>query len=208
MIEIIEIILLTLGMLLVASDILGIPYLKNTAAIENIYSAQTGKISLLEALLRKESAFLSKKIKLEKFKRMALEADLRCAGENITPEQFVAKNIVKASFVFFLSLPLYFIFAPLGFILSGYAVLLYFLPKRKLDKTIKARRERIECELPNFVCAVEKTLKHSRDVMYMIELYRPGAGGEFGKELDITLADMKSGNAEREIPRPEWAPLC
>ena len=72
-----------------------------------------------------------------------------------------------------------------------------------LRKKIGARRARIELELPRFVANIEKILPHSRDVLAMLESYRAGSGEEFGRELDITIADMRSGNDEAALTRLE-----
>lgn len=44
---------------------------------------------------------------------------------------------------------------------------------------------------------------HNRDVVYMLESYAPNAGPELKHELEITVADMKSGNYEGAITRLE-----
>ena len=58
-------------------------------------------------------------------------------------------------------------------------------------------------DVPRLVFTIEKTLKHSRDVLYMLESYKENAGQEMKHELDITVADMKSGNYESAITRLE-----
>ena len=67
----------------------------------------------------------------------------------------------------------------------------------------KNGREKIEYELPRLVFNVEKTLTHNRDVVYMLESYAPNAGPELMHELEITVADMKSGNYEGAVTRLE-----
>ena len=74
---------------------------------------------------------------------------------------------------------------------------------KSVSKRIKAKRERIEYELPRLVSNIEKTLAHNRDVLYMLESYAPNAGPELKHELNITVADMKSGNYEGAITRLE-----
>ena len=72
-----------------------------------------------------------------------------------------------------------------------------------VGKRIKAKREKIEYELPRLVSNIEKTLSHNRDVLYMLDSYAQNAGPELKHELNITVADMKSGNYEDAIIRLE-----
>ena len=68
---------------------------------------------------------------------------------------------------------------------------------------IKTKRDKIEYELPRLVFTIEKTLKHSRDVLNMLETYAKNAGPELQHELSITVADMRSGNYEAALTRLE-----
>ena len=71
-----------------------------------------------------------------------------------------------------------------------------------VDK-IKEKRRHIEYELPRFVSHIEKTLKHNRDVLYILDSYKNNAGDELKQELEITIADMRSGNYEAALTRFE-----
>ena len=46
-------------------------------------------------------------------------------------------------------------------------------------------------------------LQHNRNVILMLQNYREIAGPEMKQELDITLADMLSGNHEQALSRME-----
>ena len=83
------------------------------------------------------------------------------------------------------------------------AVVLYRAEVRSVSKRIGIKREAIEYELPRLVSNIEKTLAHNRDVVNMLESYALNAGAELKNELDITTADMKSGNHEGAITRME-----
>ena len=83
------------------------------------------------------------------------------------------------------------------------AVFLYNREVRSVSRRIKEKRSRIEYELPRLVFTIDKTLKHNRDVLYMLESYAENAGTEMKHELNITAADMRSGNYEAAITRLE-----
>ena len=53
------------------------------------------------------------------------------------------------------------------------------------------------------VSNIDKTLVHSRDVLSILDSYRGHAGEELRRELDITVADMRSGNYEVALTRLE-----
>lgn len=72
-----------------------------------------------------------------------------------------------------------------------------------ISNRIRAKRAKIEYELPRFVFKIEKSLMHSKDVLEMIESFAKNAGPELKHELDITAADMHSGNNEIAITRLE-----
>ena len=74
---------------------------------------------------------------------------------------------------------------------------------RQLTNKIKEKRSKIEYELPRLVANVEKTLKHNRSLLSILTEYSRNAGPELKHELDITIADMNSGNAEAAITRLE-----
>ena len=83
------------------------------------------------------------------------------------------------------------------------AVLLYLKASRGIADAIREKKKQIEYDLPQFVAHVDHTLKHNRDVLYMLESYAENAGTEMNNELKITAADMRSGNYEAAITRLE-----
>ena len=122
---------------------------------------------------------------------------------NVTPEMFKANAIVKAGIIGIFAVPVAFIFPLLSPVILFLAFFLYRFEMKGVSKRIKAKRERIEYELPRLVSNIEKTLAHNRDVLYMLDSYAQNAGPEMKHELNITVADMKSGNYEDAIIRLE-----
>jgi Flp pilus assembly protein TadB len=80
---------------------------------------------------------------------------------------------------------------------------MYFKASKGVADKIKEKRRRIEYELPRFVSHIEKTLKHNRDVLYILDSYQKNAGDELKHEIGITVADMRSGNYEAALTRFE-----
>lgn len=182
---------------------LKLPSRAASRAMHSMGRNRKDKPNPLTLLMRELSGRLAGKLRLNEYRRAQLEADLRTGDMTQTPDQFVAENIVRAGTVAVLAVPVVFVSKFLAVLLLVAAVLFYRLGSMTLRKKIGARRARIELELPRFVANIEKTLPHSRDVLAMLESYRTGAGEEFGRELDITVADMRSGNDEAALTRLE-----
>ena len=182
---------------------LKLPSRAASRAMHSMGRNRKDKPNPLTLLMRELSGRLAGKLRLNDYRRAQLEADLRTGDMTQTPEQFVAENIVRAGTVAVLAVPVAFVSKFFSVLLLVAAVLLYRLGSMTLRKKIGARRARIELELPRFVANIEKILPHSRDVLAMLESYRTGAGEEFGRELDITVADMRSGNDEAALTRLE-----
>ena len=196
-------ILFSCGIGFLLAERLKLPSRSASRAMHSMGRNRKDKPNPLTLLMRELSGRLAGKLRLNEYRRAQLEADLRTGDMMQTPEQFVAENIVRAGTVAVLAIPVAFVSKFLAVLLLVAAVLLYRLGSMTLRKKIGARRTRIELELPRFVANIEKTLPHSRDVLAMLESYRAGAGEEFGRELDITVADMRSGNDEAALTRLE-----
>lgn len=187
----------------ILADLFALPYLKTSKAVINLSKQQRDKTSGLDVWLKGLATALSKFIKINEFKKAQLEADLKTAQMDITPEMFKANAIVKALIIGVLAIPMAFIFPLLCPVIIFLAIFLYNLEIKSVSRRIKDKRQKIEYELPRLVFTIEKTLKHNRDVLYMLDSYRENAGKEMKHELDITVADMKSGNYEAAITRLE-----
>ena len=203
MIQLIAGILVGIGMMYILLDVFKVPYLKTSKSVKTVSKKQREKTSSVDVWLGGIANSLAKIIRINEYKRAELLNDLRTARIDITPEQYKANAIVKAAVLGVFTVPSFFIFPLLSPVILIGAVVVYNIENKKADKKIKEKRRIIEYELPRFVSTVEKTLKHSRDVLYMLESYIPNAGEEFREELSITVADMRSSNYETAITRLE-----
>ena len=98
------------GLYFVLADIYRLPYLKTSKAIINLSKKQKEKSSGLDVWLKGIATWISKHLKLNEFKRIQLEADLKTAQMDITPEMFKANAIEKAFIVGIFAVPVLFIF--------------------------------------------------------------------------------------------------
>ena len=196
-------ILAAVGLAFVLADVYHLPTLKARKATNNLGKKGERKVGMVEIYLKDFSAFLSKKLKLNEYKRAQLEADLKTAGMEITPEIYVADAITKALAVAVFAIPVFFLFQILSLVVLLIAVIVYFKEYQAVSVKIKSRRQKIEYELPRFVSSIEKTMQHNRNVVYILESYKDTAGEELKAELEITIADMRSGNVEIALTRLE-----
>lgn len=191
------------GVGFILSDILKIPKYGASKAVTTLGKRQKKKTNPLDIWLGDLSNFISGKLKLGEYKRLQLKVDLDSADMTLSPEQYVANAIVKALFVGVFAIPFLF-FAPiLSVFIVVIALVTYFSEYKKVGNVIKEKRRRIEYELPRLVSNIDKTLVHSRDVLGILDSYREHAGEDLRRELDITVADMRSGNYEVALTRLE-----
>ena len=191
------------GLFFILADVYAIPYYKTSKAVESLSKLQKEKTSGLDLWLGGIAGWLADRLPMDPFKRSQLEADLRTAQMDVTPEMSRANAIVKAMLVGIMAIPMAVIFPLLCPVVLFLAVFLYNMEIKSVSKRIQGKRAKIEYELPRLVFNIEKTLKHNRDVLYMLESYSKTAGPEMKHELDITAADMRSGNYEAAITRME-----
>ena len=196
-------VLTAIGLAFVLADVYHLPTLKAHKATNNLGKKGERKVGMIEIYLKDFSAFLSKKLKLNEYKRAQLAADLKTAGMEITPEAYVADAITKALAIAVFAIPVFFLFKLLSLVVLFIAVIVYFKEYQAVSVKIKSRRQKIEYELPRFVSSIEKTMQHNRSVVYILESYKDTAGEELKAELEITIADMRSGNVEVALTRLE-----
>ena len=192
-----------IGVYFLLANSLKVPYYKTSKAIVSLSRHQREKTSGLDVWLKGLASWLSKHLRLNDFKRSQLQADLVSAQIEMTPEEYKANALVKAGLVGVFAVPTLFLFPVLSPVILFLAVFLYSRENKAVSRRIREKRDKIEYELPRLVSNIEKTLKHNRDVLYMIESYAENAGPEMKNELKITAADMRSGNYEAAITRLE-----
>lgn len=191
------------GLGFILSDVFRIPKYPVSKAIKSLGKRKNKQISRLEIWLGDFSNFIASKLRLNEYKRLQLKADLESADMTLSPEQYVGNAIVKSVLVAVLAIPFLF-FAPLiSLVMIIIAIAVYVGEYRKVGKIIREKRRKIEYELPRLVSSIDKALIHSRDVLGILDSYREHAGEELRRELEITVADMRSGNYEVALTRLE-----
>lgn len=202
-IPIITALVASVGLALILLDRFKVPSYAVSKATHNLGKRQNKKINPLEIWLKEIANWLSGKLRLNEYKRMQLDADLKTADMDMTPEMYVADNIIKSLFIGVFAIPVFFFNKLIAALIVFCAVILYINNSKKVANRIRDKRKKIEYELPRLVATIEKTLIHNRDVLGILDNYKDGAGPELKRELEITVADMRSGNYEMALTRLE-----
>ena len=193
----------TVGLTFILLDAFKVPSYAVSKATHNLGKRQNKKTNPLEVWLKEIANWVSGKLRLNEYKRMQLDADLKTADMDMTPEMYVADNIVKSLFIGVFAIPVFFFNKLIAALIVFCAVILYINNSKKVANRIRDKRKKIEYELPRLVATIEKTLIHNRDVLGILDNYKDGAGPELKRELEITVADMRSGNYEMALTRLE-----
>lgn len=192
-----------LACFLFACDIFKIPLKKTIKSVMGLESQMYEGQSKINTGLESVAIWVSKVIRINDYKRSQMESDLRTARIDSTPEMYKANAIVKAGVVGVIAIPLLPFVWWLSLLVMFMAAMMYMNQMKALGGRIKQRRANIENELSRLVFTIEKTLRHSRDVLLMLTSYQDIAGPDLQHELSITTADMRSGNYETAITRLE-----
>ncbi len=128
---------------------------------------------------------------------------MKSAEIKMSPETYIAAAWVKAGLIALLIIPGPSDFPDpcAGHCVSGGCSLLQ--RAETSGQMVQQRREEIEAELPRFVNTIEQELRASRDVLNILKSYQRNAGHAMKRELEITIADMASGNEENALTRME-----
>ena len=77
--------LLGVGLFLVLADCFRVPFFSTSKAAGNLAKQQKKKTSTIEIWLQDLAMWISKRLRLNEYKRMQLETDLKSVGMNISP---------------------------------------------------------------------------------------------------------------------------
>ena len=195
--------LFAFGLFFVLAEVFKLPRLATGKAMLSATSQHKGKAKNLDVLIGSLSMKLAKHLPMDEYKKSRMKNTLKAAGMSQSPEEFMAFALVKALLVAFGVIPCLLVLPLLAPVLMFLAVMIYFKEIKKADEKLSAKREKIESELPRFVATITQELKASRDVLGIIENFKKNAGEEFGNELDVLTADMRSSSYEAALTRFE-----
>jgi uncharacterized membrane protein len=192
-----------IGLFLILLDVLKVPTKRASKVYLTVSKKGIEKPNFLEVMTLELSEKVGRCIKLGDFKKRKLIMTLRSANIKLTPEVFIAQAYVKAGMVLLGIIPAVLILPLFAPVLLITAILVLFKELGSADEKLKKSKKAIEYEIPRFVNTLTQELHGSRDILAISETYRKNTTGIFKRELEITIADMKSGNLESALTRFE-----
>jgi len=187
----------------ILADALKLPTVRTSRAVNNLSKRQTDKTSSLDVWLGNFASSLARHLPMNEYRREELAADLKTAQMEVTPEQYTANAIVKALLIGVLAIPTLFVFPILSPIILFFAFVLYRMNIKSVKVRIGSKRSRIEADLPRLVATIYKKLDYQRNILDILTDFSKHARPEMKHELDITIADIRSGNEEAAVTRLE-----
>ena len=85
------------GIFLILADCFKIPFLSTSKAANNLAKRHDHKTSSIDIWLKDLAIWISKKLRLNEYKRMQLQTDLQSAGIAMSPEMHIANSLVQKS---------------------------------------------------------------------------------------------------------------
>lgn len=197
--EFIFVLFLSFGVYMLACDLCRLPTLAATKAVMSITQPKKRRIFSIDAIEMALASRLSKIIRLSESRKKEWKLTLAVAKIPMQPETYFARCIVKALIKLLLLIP-FSVLAPLmDLIIIIWAVWGVFNDISEAQKKVKQRHEEINRELPRFVSTVEQELNSTSNILAILEGYKASAGDAFRYELEITIAEMKTGSQEQAL---------
>lgn len=186
-------ILLAYGLYQVFADFLDVP---SRGAKKAVLALDGKRKSLLESLTIPLAQKIEPHYKMDEQKKSSIQRKLYSAQIHYSPEFYMSKAVAEGIVVASLAIPMYFIFPLISIVCIVLGISIYYKYIEDLDEIIRKKSEKIDGELAMFASTIKQQLATSRDVMKILVSYRKICGDELMHELDMTIADMKTGNYE------------
>lgn len=139
-------------------------------------------------------------IEVDPIKRLRLAETMKSLGHSESPEDFQSKAWAQGLLFSFGLSWLVLLSVPLGMTAVAIAcIMIHNNALKKLEKEMASRRQRIERELPQLAGTIQQSLQSTHDVVAILTSYRKICGPALATEIDRTLNDMMTGNAERAL---------
>lgn len=199
------VVMLFFGTYFILSDFLPVPSKKARKAVLSMTNTETSlSESITVPLANKLVVFLDRKKygwyeSLKEGWNSNLQKKLYSANIHYTPEFYVIKAFLESVLVCALAIPMYFITPIISVVCIALGISVYFKRLQDLDEIIKKKSEKIDAELVLFANTIKQQLATTRDIIKILQDYRKISGQEFLHELDMTIADMKTGSYENAL---------
>lgn len=202
LIAIITFFLITNGVFRISMAIFSLPDTKVYKITGKVAKVNQGT-STFELLVNQVSAYFADKLKLSEVTKERYLTWFRYSDKSMSPEFYVANKIVRSILLALPALILYFIFQVGALVCFALSLIYFFKSDSILKKKYMEKKQEIEWELPRFCATINQEIKNNHDVIGILERYAKSSDKGLRKELEITIADMKSSNYEAALVRLE-----
>jgi Flp pilus assembly protein TadB len=179
------------------------PNPKISKTLKNIQQRHKERTAKNAGVSESFAQLIAKFIRINEFKRAKLLADLKSAGIDETPEMYKARALSQLIMYLLIAIPFLFIFPIIAPVILILAVLKFIQSNQRIKDNIQEKRKQIEMDLPRFVDTIVYELTATHDPLVIMEKHIGSYSEMFGRELTITVADMRSGNYEAALQRLE-----
>lgn len=192
--------LFAIGIYFIVTEFIVTPSRKASKAILSINKR---KQTIGDQLVYPIANRIVKYIRLSPERYSLYQKKIYAAELEYTPEFYVAKALALSIIIICFGILLSVITPIFFFGCIVLSIFSYFMVLQEADKIIKEKSEKIQGELVLFASTIQTQLATSRDIIKIFESYRKICGETMQHELDVTLADMKTGSYESALRRFE-----
>lgn len=196
----IAVILLGTGFYYIITEFLILPDNKARKAISSYGKGKKAPSS--DEIISYLASKIERYIVIEENQKKLLQRKLNAAELDHTPEFHTARAVASGLIVTLFGVVFALIFSAFVnwmIIFSLFVILGIFSGFKMMNETneiISRKAEAIEPELALFASTIQKQLSSTTDIIKIFESYRKICGEAFRHEIDVTIADMKTGSYE------------
>ena len=146
--------------------------------------------------------FIARFIRMRREKRDRLSSALERTGLSVSAEEFYAEAILRGAALFLCAIVLMLIGAGAAAFSSFLLGIMVFLQKiNDIEHRQKRIKSEIADELPRFISVINYSLSTTRDLLKIFEKYLNICKPAFKPDLQLLVAEMKSGNNSEALKR-------
>lgn len=156
------------------------------------------KAKIKKKVFKNPKYIFAKYIKLSKYSRDEFEAKLFSLNIEITPEQWISRNIFD--FMLFIPIILFFLVTKnivMSVIMLVLGLILFFDSMDKINRMLNTRRIKIEQEAPSLIRFFMVSLKNTSDIKMIFEHYVEIAS-YLKRDVELTIIDMNSMRNQKD----------
>lgn len=200
LVQLIIAVLLFAGLYMVARCHIILPSYATVKAFSGLNGHKTTvKDQLIFPVARK----VEKIIHLDETRKETLAANLKAADISGSPEFYLATAITCG---LLLLIPALLLLPVIPFLGGGFAILailIFFKEYNRVQSITDKRNQMVNTEIPPLAVAIGEALRNGYDYLPVLESQSRLCSPTFKKELDLLIADMKTGSRTEALTRFE-----